>query len=187
LSEIESLIGSYVTLLKLTSKDSQFCVSLRNSNQGKFLTSGSKTIEEQDKWLIERPDNEINYLILDKNKVKIGVISLIGIDMINKRAEPARFIMLPEMSRRNSKLIFEPLFLIYQLAFEYLDLNRIYGIIAASNVRMIKLQQHLGMEIEGVMREHIFINNKFEDVLMVSLLKKHYLNYSRNLFLSILS
>jgi len=187
MSEMDLLTGSYVILSKLTFEDSQFCVRLRNSNQGKFLNSGSKSVEEQNIWLEQRPNNEFNYLISDNTGGKMGIISLIGIDHRNKRAEPARFIMLPNVSRRNVKLVFEPLYLIYKLSFEYLELNRLQGTIAKSNEKMIKLQQYLGMEIEGVMRQHSFINNKFEDVVAISLLKDRYLAHTKKLLRSLLT
>ena len=46
---------------------------------------------------------------------------------------------------------------------------------------MIKLQESLGMEIEGVLQKHNIINGDFEDLVLVSLFKTKFEEYSSNL------
>ena len=128
-----------------------------------------------------RPENELNYVVCDKNLSRVGLISLIEIDFKNKRAEPARFIMTNEKSALRTKMILESLFLIYSLAFKDLGLEKLHGVIAKSNGRMIKLQESLGMEIEGVLQKHNIINGDFEDLVLVSLFKTKFEEYSSNL------
>lgn len=178
LDSFENLFGSFVTLKNLSSEDSKFCVDLRNSERAKFLNSGSISEDEQNKWLDSRPENELNYVVCDKNLSRVGLISLIEIDFKNKRAEPARFIMTNEKSALRTKMILESLFLIYSLSFKDLGLEKLHGVIAKSNVRMIKLQESLGMEIEGVLLKHNIINGDFEDLVLVSLFKKKFEDYS---------
>ena len=181
LDRFENLVGSFVTLKNLSKDDSKFCVDLRNSERAKFLNSGSISEDEQNKWLDSRPENELNYVVCDKNLSRVGLISLIEIDFKNKRAEPARFIMTNEKSALRTKMILESLFLIYSLAFKDLGLEKLHGVIAKSNGRMIKLQESLGMEIEGVLQKHNIINGDFEDLVLVSLFKTKFEEYSSNL------
>jgi RimJ/RimL family protein N-acetyltransferase len=178
LDKFELLMGRYVTLTKLSNEDSKFCVELRNSNRAKFLNPGADSISMQDLWLSNRPSNELNYVIRDKNEDRIGLISLIDIDFNNLRAEPARFIMDEIKSKKNSRYVFESLLLIYNLAFRELGLKKIYGVIAKSNNRMINLQTTLGMEIEGTLKKHNKINGIFEDLVLVSLFSTKFEEHS---------
>jgi RimJ/RimL family protein N-acetyltransferase len=172
------LTGSYVTLTKLSKEDSKFCVELRNSDRAKFLNPGADSISTQDLWLANRPSNELNYVIRDENEVRIGLISLIDIDFNNLRAEPARFITEEVKTKKNSKYVFESLLLIYNLAFRELGLQKIYGVIAKSNNRMINLQITLGMDIEGTLKRHNKIDGKFEDLVMLSLFSQKFEEHS---------
>ena len=178
LDKFALLKGRYVTLTRLSKEDSKFCVELRNSNRAKFLNPGADSISAQDLWLDNRPSNELNYVILDENKYRIGLISLIEIDFNNLRAEPARFIMEEIKSKTNSRYVFESLLLIYNLAFRELGLQKIYGVIAKSNTRMINLQLTLGMDIEGTLKKHNKIDGKFEDLALVSLFSEKFEEHS---------
>jgi RimJ/RimL family protein N-acetyltransferase len=94
--------------------------------------------------------------------------------------------MTNEKSDLGTKMIFESLFLIYSLAFKDLGLEKLHGVIAKSNVRMIKLQESLGMEIEGVLHKHNIINGDFEDLVLVSLFKKKFEDHSSILLQNLL-
>ena len=52
----------------------------------------------------------------------------------------------------------ESMKLLYELAFDELRLQRIYGTVAADNLLMIKWQKFFGMQEEGRLRRHYCIS-----------------------------
>ena len=106
------------------------------------------------------------------------MLSLVGIDPVNRHAEPARFLLGDEVAARGVPAAVEAMKLLYAHAFDTLDLVRLHGTIAGGNARMLKWQKYLGMREEGCMRHHYFIDGVFRDAIIVGLLKDEYMTVS---------
>jgi diamine N-acetyltransferase len=102
------------------------------------------------------------------------MLSLVAVDHINRRAEPARFLIGEEELARGVPAAVEAMKLLYEFAFDTLKLRRMHGTIASDNKAMYKWQTYLGMKEEGRLREHYFINNHFQDAICVGLLEDEY-------------
>jgi RimJ/RimL family protein N-acetyltransferase len=50
--------------------------------------------------------------------------------------------------------------------------------VASKNKLMIKWQKYLGMKEEGVLRQHYFINNEWQDAVVLGLLDEEYYKYA---------
>ncbi|AKM19492.1 MULTISPECIES: GNAT family N-acetyltransferase [Geobacillus] len=63
---------------------------------------------------------------------------------------------------------------IIEFGFDKMELNRIEAFAMIENVQSLRVLQKLGMQFEGVMREHWYIKGKFRDMAIYSILKRDY-------------
>jgi len=167
--------GEFVDLIPLSIEHAEITLKWRKSNRASLLNRGSNTLNEQIKWISTRPSNEYNFIIsLKKNNINVGMVSITGIDLINRHCEPSRFLIGEEKSVQGIPVAVESMKLIYYLAFDILNLERVYGYVAESNINMIKWQKFLGMQEEGRWRKHLFINNSYQDAVLLGMLKAEY-------------
>lgn len=169
-----TLAGEFVTLRLLTVDDAAMTLHWRQSKRAINLNSGAQTVEQQAKWLSSRPASEYNFAIRLKSGIDVGTLSLLGIDKTNRHAETGRFLIGEEEAVKGIPAAVEAMKLLYELAFDRLDLVRIYGSVASDNHLMIKWQKFLGMKEEGRLRQHYFINGHFQDAVMLGLLADEY-------------
>ncbi len=166
--------GEFCDLTKLQENDAEITYKWRNSERSHYLNAGAKNIDEQRVWIKLRPTNELNFLIRLKNGLPVGMLSLIGIDIMNSHAETGRFLIGDEAAVRGLPVAVESMKKVYEIAFDQLFLSRIYGTIAANNILMIKWQKYLGMREEGCLRKHYKIDGVFQDAIMMGMLKEEY-------------
>lgn len=168
------LEGRYVLLRPLRVEDAQLTLGWRVGDRTGHLNRGAQTLAEQITWIESRPRDEVNFVIELRSGVPVGMISLVGIDTVHKRAEPARFLIGEPAAVKGIPAAVEALKLLYQLAFDELKLQRIYGTVAADNHLMIKWHKSLGMQEEGRLRRHFFLGGHFQDAVCVGLLEDEY-------------
>ena len=168
------LIGSFINLRTLRTMDASLTLRWRSSQRASLLNVGAVTLDEQIKWIESRPSNEYNFIIELKNEVPIGMLSLVGIHAINKHAETARFLIGDEESAKGIPAAVEAMKMIYEFAFDELKLTRLFGTVASDNSLMVKWQKYLGMKEEGRMRNHYFVNNRWQDAIILGLLVDEY-------------
>lgn len=168
------LEGKHVNLKPLHSKDAEITLKWRLSDRAALLNRGADTVANQRAWIESRPDSELNFMIELKCGTPVGMLSLIQINKTNRNAEAARFLIGEEELAKGKPVAIESMMLLYQFAFETLGLERIFGTVLEENVAMLKWQLFFGMSQEGVMRKHYFINDKFQDAIMVGILKEEF-------------
>lgn len=174
----QTLRGEFVNLRPITVNDASITLHWRTSARARLLNIGANSINDQIKWIESRPSNECNYIIELKNGHPIGMLSIIGINSIHKHAETARFLIGDEESAKGIPAAVEAMKLIYQFAFDELKLIRLYGTVVSGNLLMAKWQKYLGMKEEGRMRNHYYINDKWQDAIILGLLSEEYRAYS---------
>jgi RimJ/RimL family protein N-acetyltransferase len=168
------LEGDFVTLQPLTLVDASLTLRWRLSTRAIYLNSGAQTLAQQEEWIISRPASEYNFIITLKNGLPVGMVSLIGVNQAHRHAEPARFLIGEESAVRGIPVAIEAMKLIYSLAFDELNLLRVFGTIPSDNLLMIKWQNFLGMKEEGRLRKHYFINGQFQDAVILGMLVEEY-------------
>jgi RimJ/RimL family protein N-acetyltransferase len=169
-----TLSGEFVTLRPLTVDDAAMTLHWRQSKRALNLNSGAQTVEQQSAWIASRPASEYNFVILLKSGTPVGTLSLVDVDKVNRRAETGRFLIGEEEAVKGIPAAVEAMKLLYELAFDQLGLQRIYGSVASDNHLMIKWQKFLGMKEEGRLRQHYFINGHFQDAVMLGLMADEY-------------
>ena len=100
--------------------------------------------------------------------------SLVDIDQVHRRAEPARFLIGDPDAVRGIPVAIDALALLYELAFDRLGLHRVYGLVVVDNKQMMKWHSFLGMKEEGRLREHHFLGGHFRDAICYGMMESEY-------------
>lgn len=168
------LHGEFVDLLPLQPEHAALTHAWRQDPRAQYLNRGAASVAEQAAWIAARPASEYNWLITLKSGLPVGMVSLLGIEPLHRHAEPGRFLIGAEAAVRGVPAAVEAMKLLYALAFDELKLLRLWGTVAADNTLMIKWQRFLGMQEEGRLRNHYFINGHQQDAVVFGLLEADY-------------
>jgi RimJ/RimL family protein N-acetyltransferase len=169
-----TLHGEFVDLIPLTPEHAALTLAWRQSERAANLNRGAATQAQQAAWIAARPSSEYNFVICLKDGSPVGMVAISGIDEQHRHAEPGRFLIGEQEAVRGIPAAVEAMKLIYQLIFEQLKLERVFGTIASDNLLMIKWQRFLGMKEEGRLRRHYFINGHFQDAVCFGMLEAEY-------------
>jgi RimJ/RimL family protein N-acetyltransferase len=154
--------------------DAETTLRWRLSDRAALLNRGAQSVEEQAAWIASRPEDEVNLVIELRSGEPVGMLSLIHIDTVHRRAEPARFLIGEPAAVKGLPAALEATKLLYGYAFDRLHLHRLYGIVVADNTQMLKWHTFLGMKEEGRLREHFHLAGRSRDAICVGLLESEY-------------
>ena len=112
--------------------------------------------------------NKIVWAILFKGEY-IGNISLQSINWINRTGEMAIFIGKKKCHGKGIGT--EAVRLLFAHGFDKLNLNKIYLGTARTNTGMINIALKLGMKQEGILKNHVFLNGKYTDVMQFEIMR----------------
>lgn len=130
-----------------------------------------QTQEELDRFL--RGDaGGVNMVVADKVSGRyLGQVSLFLIDHQARKAELAIVMSGDSVGKGYGS---EAMGLLVAFGFDEINLNRIYLTVNAKNARAIRVYEKAGFVREGVMREDRYQCGEYEDVLMMSILRREY-------------
>ena len=116
-----------------------------------------------------------SYIIEEsEGNTAIGVTSLINIDTKNRNAEC--IIDIGEKEYWGKGYGTEALKVLLEYAFLELNLHRVSLRVFSLNERAIHIYNKLGFMKEGIMRESLYRNGKWHDILIMGVLKREYLS-----------
>lgn len=164
------LKGRHVRLRPITAADAEITLQWRTGERATHLNVGAATVAQQRFWIGSRPLDEANFIIELVGGRPVGMLSLIGIDLVHRHAEPARFVIGDALAVRGVPVAIEAMLLLYLWAFEGLGLERVHGLVASDNHMMVKWQKALGMREEGRLRRHYFLGGHFQDAVCLGML-----------------
>jgi RimJ/RimL family protein N-acetyltransferase len=173
-SDHHRLEGQFVDLLPLAAEYADVTFRWRQGARARLLNRGADTVDRQRAWIDARPDTERNYVIALKDGRPVGMVSLVDIDRTARKAEPARFLIGDEAAARGVPVAAEALLLLYCHAFDTLGLHRLYGIVVSANQPMMKFHEYSGMRREGVLRDHLFVDDRLHDGIVYGLLEAEF-------------
>lgn len=114
-----------------------------------------------------------SYIIEEReSNTAIGVTSLINIDTKNRNAEC--IIDIGEKEYWGKGYGSEALKMLLEYAFLELNLHRVSLGVFSFNERAIYIYNKLGFKKEGVMRESLYRNGKWHDIVTMGILKREY-------------
>ena len=174
MTTIRKLEGKFVRLRPLQVSDAELTYQWRHAERAKYLNKAASSVLDQVKWIESRPTSEQNFIIELNNGLPVGMISLINIDHVNHHAESSRFLIGDEDAVKGIPSAVESMMLLYELAFDALNLVRISGTVAENNTLMIKWQKYLGMKEEGRLRKHLCQDGQYFDAVCLGVLVDEY-------------
>lgn len=107
-----------------------------------------------------------------KNGVLIGTVGLHKIDLINRNADISIIVGNKKYwGKGNGR---ESVELVLKHAFDKLNLHKVSAGMAEDNIASFKLFNSLGFRQEGRLKEQNFANGKYQNIIKLGLLKKHW-------------
>lgn len=133
--------------------------------------------ERDKKWVEDRIFNDRKditlAICLKENDIIIGFTSIKDIDHWNKKVEWSG-IVIGEEKDRGKGYSLEVQKLVLRYLFYDLGMNRVYAYQLENNEASISMVKSIGFEVEGVLRESLFKDNKHQNLLIISILKSEF-------------
>ena len=150
-----------------------------------FFSDGAITLESHLVWYADvAADPRQEYYgieaLLDprsaaplQSPLLVGVVGLTNIDTRDRTAEFGRF-MVGHADFQRAGYGREAAYLLCDHAFTVLGLNKVWAEVIAKNGAAMSLYGSLGFEREGVLREQVFKDERYVDVVRVGVLERRF-------------
>lgn len=131
------------------------------------------TVDSVEAFVIKANEDMLNkhYAIVNEEDEYLGTVSLKNIDYQNMNAEYAISLRTRVIGKGIAIFATNK---VLDIAFDELNLNKIYLNVLANNIRAIKFYEKIGFQYEGEFRQHIKIDNQYRDLKWYSILKNSY-------------
>lgn len=156
---------------------------LRNNDKIYSFTCGNKyfiSSEYDRKWIEDKIFNNKTQLYLGiclvENHKLIGYLSIINIDLQNRKSEWGGIIIDLESSNKGYATAAANLMLMH--VFTELNMNRFSGYWLEENKPSLRMAEKLGFVKEGVLRDFIFKKNKYHNAILLSILRSEFLKFN---------
>lgn len=137
------------------------------------------TLEIQKKWFKKiNNDSSLRYWIIHYEDTPIGLLWLYGIDQVNKRCEWGYFIGEDDFRGRGLARTLECN--IYDYVFNVMNLNKLHCEVFAFNEKVVSIHKKFGSDIEGVLKQHIYKQGKFFDIVCMGIIAEKWKNIKCN-------
>lgn len=174
------LVGTSIYFRALELDDMERLVKwINDPDITQFLTMGRFPINftREEEWLkgLYKGQNDIVMgIVLKDGDIHIGNCGLHQIDWVSRGCIFG--IMIGEKEYQNRGYGTEATLLMLKYAFEVLNLNRVELTVYEYNKRAIRCYEKAGFILEGRLREKMFKNGSFHDVLIMSILRSEWKN-----------
>jgi len=170
-----------VYLRALEFEDYKMSIDWRRDDEVWSMLVGPKyfvSSEYEKKWVenvaTKSEGNSIQLAVcLKENDKYIGNIYLTGIDWINRTAESHTII--GDKNEWGKGYATEAKRLMLDFAFGERNLRKIHAKILEDNKQSIRVCEKCGYKQEGVLKEAVFKNGKYIDVILFAVFKKDYM------------
>jgi RimJ/RimL family protein N-acetyltransferase len=164
--------GTSIRLRAWQDKDIPVMKVLRNdvALQAQLLARARGNDDSQvRRWLDERStgDDSLLYIIADRESdAALGYLQLIGIDPLDHRAELG-ICLAPQAQGRHVGR--DSLLLLLTHVQQTRDLRKISLRVRADNPSAIRCYQNVGFEQCGLLHEHVYIDNAWQDLVLMEI------------------
>jgi len=172
--------GRWVYLRALDVDDYVLVNKWRNDDEIQSLTGGNRyyvSSAMEKKWVEEKAlDNSKDVywaICLKETDEMIGYISINNIDWRNRKADWGG-IVVGERAHRSRGCASEASYLMMEYVFCELGLHRLTGHWLEEHKTSILMGRMLGFKQEGVLRDNIYKDNAFHNVVIMSILKSEF-------------
>jgi len=108
---------------------------------------------------------------ISENRIFAGLISLKEVDQINKKAEIGYWL---DVNMTGKGIMIRACRAIINYAFDELKLNRVCIKTAVGNNKSAAIPVNLGFYFEGIERKSELLNDKYQDLMVYSMLKSEW-------------
>lgn len=162
-----------VFLYPITERDTEMVLRWRNSQFIKqhFIHRKEITAAEHQAWLDQKvkTGKVVQFIIcLSESNKPVGSVYIQNVDMLHKNAEYGIFIGEKEATGKGCGTDAAKLMIKY--AFEVLGLHKLYLRVLSNNERAINSYKRAGFEVEGILRDEVFVDGRFADVTRMSII-----------------
>ena len=126
-----------------------------------------------------RPENHILHeagtggdLIVEHDKAKVGLVELVEIDYVHRRAE---FQIIIAPAHQGLGYAAKAVLLVMDYAFTVLNLYKLYLVVDTENKKAIHVYKKLGFEVEGELKHEFFSNGEYRNALRMCTFQTDYL------------
>jgi len=112
-------------------------------------------------------------ICLLENNDPIGTIGLDNIDFLNQSTEIGN-ILIGEQEYFGKGYGREAVTLLLNFCYWSLNMNRVYLEVIKENTKAVQLYEQCGFLVDGILRDAYYNNGGFQDILMMSLLRREY-------------
>ncbi len=173
------ITGNIVNLRPISLEDAPFTFELRLDYEGIKSFLGylfPVNIENEKKWITEiysEKEKKNIYFAIEKNDDRefIGYISAKNINYIHRHADFG-IILLKKF--RGKGYASEAMKLFFNYLFNDLNLHKIKLEVLEDNFTAIKLYEKIGFVKEGLLKEHIWQDGKFKNLVIMSLFSTNF-------------
>lgn len=135
--------------------------------------------EVDERWFnayMERRGNTVRCAIVEAEKPEtiLGLVSLCDIDSHNRSC--VFHIMIGDKAQRGKGMGSFAVSEILRHAFQDLNLNRVELTVLPDNEPALKLYRKAGFQQEGLLRQHVFKDGKYRDMIIMSILREEWLH-----------
>ena len=169
--------GKLVTLRAIEKEDLEFMRNMMNDSEMENLVVGwafPVSKYQQEKWYENNIQNQNNlrFIIENKGKEALGLATLTNIDWKNRKATHG--IKLANKENRTKGIGTDSVMAIMRYAFDELQLNRLNGSWFEMNIASKTMYTKCGWQEEGRLREYVYKNGNYRDLITVGILKSDY-------------
>jgi RimJ/RimL family protein N-acetyltransferase len=174
-------VGHAFRLRPIELGDASLIIELRANqpDRTRYVHKISSDVEVQRKYLIEYFSRSHDYyFVLErlKNNKAEGLIAIYDLDPDMKMAEWGRWVL-----HNKSLGAVESCWLIYQIAFSQLGLDRIYCRTVTCNESVVSFHNACGLEINDFLKNHFELDGRSYDAIEHSLLRDRWMDIDQNL------
>lgn len=164
-----------IYLRHITLEDTEMVLRWRNSDLVKqyFIYREDITADEHINWMQTKvkTGKVCQFIIyLKESNMPIGSVYLQSIDDVHKNAEYGIFI--GDVDALGKGYGSDAANLALEYAFDVLKLHKVYLRVLNNNDRAIKSYEKVGFKVEGILKEEIFIDGDYIDVVRMAVVKE---------------
>ena len=143
-------------------------VWLQEPEGSAFLRSRLTTQRLSLEQLLASPNHHLGIITLPDGR-PIGCLAFLDVDVEQRKAELRKLIGPASMRGKGYAKQATKAWLQYGI--NAMGLQKIYLNCLCRNIRNIRINQELGFSVEGILRNEIFVDGRYEDVMRMALYK----------------
>jgi UDP-4-amino-4,6-dideoxy-N-acetyl-beta-L-altrosamine N-acetyltransferase len=135
-----------------------------------MYTDFEPDLQRQIEWVqsIQKNDSRLDWIIVVDDE-EVGLVSIVGIDRVNHRADWAYYLASPNVRGKGIGRSVEMNVLSY--VFEELKLHKLCCEVLVQNEIVIKIHEKYGSTVEGTRRNHVCKNGEYLDIVEMGILR----------------